>query len=89
MLSKGFTKETKQIVEVEDRPDIVIIYIGSGNITHTVDQRDVEDIVTRMINIGKKCLSYGIKEVITSTILNKKLFKLKRIIRQVNDFQKK
>ena len=71
---------------VEDRPDIVIIHIGSNDITHnTVDQIDVKDLVNCIINIGKKCLSYGVKEVIISSIFIKKQFKFTRIIRQVND----
>ena len=70
---------------VEDRPDIVIIHIGSNDIKHnTVDQIEVKDIVKSIINIGKKCLSYGVKEVISSIFI-KKQFKLTRIIRQVND----
>ena len=52
----------------EDRPDIVIIHIGSNDITNsTVDQIDVKDIMKRIINIGKKRLSYGVKEVIISS----------------------
>ena len=40
---------------VENRPDIVIIHIGSNDITHnTVDRRDVKDIVNRIINIASK-----------------------------------
>ena len=71
---------------LEDRPDIVIIHIGSNDITHNiVGQVDVKDNVNRIINIGKKCLSYGVKEVIVSSIFIKKQFKLARIIRQVND----
>ena len=71
---------------VEDRPDIVIIHIGSNDITHNiVGQVDVKDNVNRIINIGKTCLSYGVKEVIVSSIFIKKQFKLARIIRQVND----
>ena len=71
---------------VEDRPDIVIIHIGSNDITHnTVDQIDVKDIANRIVNIGKKCSSYGVKEVIILSIFIKKQFKLTRIIRQVND----
>ena len=66
---------------VEDRPDIVIIHIGSNDITHNiVGQVDVKDNVNRIINIGKKCLSYGVKEVIISSIFIKKHFKLTRII---------
>ena len=71
---------------VEDRPDIVRIHIGSNDITdNTVDQIDVKDIANRIVNIGKKCLSYGVKEVIILSIFIKNQFKLTRIIRQVND----
>ena len=71
---------------VDDRPDIVIIHIGSNDITHnTVDQIDVKDIMNRIVNIGKKCLFCGVKEVIISSIFIKKRFKLTRIIRKVND----
>ena len=69
---------------VEDQPDIVIIHIGSNDITHnTVNQTDVKDIVNRIINIGKKCLSYGVKELIISSIFMKKPFKLTRIINRL------
>ena len=71
---------------VEDRPGIVIIHIGSNDITHnTVNQIDVKVIVNGIINTGKKFLSYGVKEMIISSIFIKKQFKLTRIIRQVND----
>ena len=71
---------------VEDRPDIVIIHIESSDITHnTVDQIDMKDIENRIINTGKKCLSYGIKEGIIWSIFIKKQCKLTRTIRQVND----
>ena len=73
---------------VEDRPDIVIIHIGSNDIAHnTVDQIDVKDIVNRIINIGKKCLSYGVKEVIISCIFIKKQFKLTRIIKLMTSYR--
>ena len=74
---------------LEDRPDIVIIHIGPNDITHnTVIQIDVKDIVNRIINTGKKCLSYDVREMIISSIFIKKLFKLTRIIRQVNDLMR-
>ena len=70
---------------VEDQSEIMIIHIGSNDTTHnTVDQMDVKDIVNRIMNIRKKCLSYGVKEVIISSMFIKKQFKLTRIIRQVN-----
>ena len=70
----------------EDRTDIAIIYIGFNDVTHNiVDQINVKNTVNGIINIGKKCLSYGFKEVIISSIFIKRPFKLTRIIRQVND----
>ena len=46
---------------VKNRPDIVIIHIGSNDITHnTVDQINVKDMVNRIVNIGKKCFSPGV-----------------------------
>ena len=43
---------------VEDQPDTMIIHMGSNDTTHnTVDQMDVKDIVNRIMNIRKKCLS--------------------------------
>ena len=57
----------------KDQPDIVIIHIGCNEITHnTVEQRDVKDIVNRIVNIGKKCLAYNGKEVTTASIFIKK-----------------
>ena len=48
---------------VDDQLDIVIIHIRSNDISHN-DQINVKNIVNRIINIGKKCLSYGLQEVI-------------------------
>ena len=63
----------------------MIIHIGSNDITdNTVDQTDMRDIVNRFINIGKKCSSYRVKEVVILSIFFKKQFKLTRTVRQVN-----
>ena len=63
----------------EDQPDIVIIYVGSNDITdNSMNNLDVKGISKRIIDIGKKCLlQYLSKE-----------FKLRRIIRQVNDHRR-
>ena len=76
---------TTPILE-EDRPDIVIIYVGSNDITHnTINNIYAKGISKRIIDIGKKCLLYGVTEVIISSIFIKRQFKLTRIIRQVID----
>ena len=70
----------------EGRPDIVIIHVGSNDITHnTIDNIDAKNILKRIINIGKTSLLYGLIEVIISSIFIKRQFKLTRIITQVND----
>ena len=49
----------------EDRSDMVIIHVVSNDIKHnTINNIDVKGISKRIINIGKKCLLYGVKEVI-------------------------
>ena len=51
----------------EDRPEIVIIHVGSNDITHnTIRNIDAESISKRVIDIGKKCLLYGANKVIIS-----------------------
>ena len=66
----------------EDRPGIVIIHVDSNGITHnTINNIDAKSISIRIIDIGKKCLLYGVKEVIISSIFIKIQFKLTRVIR--------
>ena len=49
----------------EDRPDIVIICVGSDDIMHnTINDIDAKVISKCILDIGKKCLPYGVKEVI-------------------------
>ena len=67
----------------EDGPDIVIIPIGSNDITYnTVDKIDVKDIVNRIINIERKGLYYGVKDMIKLSIFSKNQFKLTRVMNQ-------
>ena len=70
----------------EDRPDIVIVHVGCNDIIHeNFEQINVQDMSNKLIEIGKKCKSFGVKEVIFSSILVKRQIKLTRLIRQVND----
>ena len=49
----------------EDRPDILIIHIGSNYITHnTISNINAKGISKRIIDIRKKSLLHGVKEVI-------------------------
>ena len=62
----------------EDRPGIVITH----NLINNIDAKGILKLTT---DIGKKCLLYGVKEVIISTIFIKRQFKFTRIIKQVNN----
>ena len=65
----------------EDRPVIIIIHLGSNGIRHNaINNFDAKGISKRIIDIGKKCLLY-VKEVIISSILIKRQFKLTRTIK--------
>ena len=71
---------------VDERPNIDLINIEYNDITHTtVDQIVRKDIMNRLVNVGKKCLSYSVKEMMILSIFMKKQFKLTRTIRRIND----
>ena len=71
---------------VDERPNIDFINIEYNDITHTtVDQIVMKDIMNRLVNVGKKCLSYSVKEMMILSIFMKKQFKLTRTIRRIND----
>ena len=71
---------------VDERPNIDLINIEYNDITHTtVDQIVMKDIMNRLVNVGKKCLSYSVKEMMILSIFMKKQFKLTRTIRRIND----
>ena len=70
----------------QDWPDIVIIHEGSKEVMHNkINNIDAKDIPKGIIDIGKKCLLYGVKEVIIPSIFVKRYFRLTRTIRQIND----
>ena len=71
---------------VDERPNIDLINIEYNDITHTtVDQIVMKDIMNRLVNVGKKRLSYSVKEMMILSIFMKKQFKLTRTIRRIND----
>ena len=52
------------------------------NLINNIDAKGISKCI---LDIGKKCLLYGVKEVIISPIFIKRQFKFARIIKQVND----
>ena len=71
---------------MEDQPEIVVIHIGSNDVTHeNYDHINIGDLAQKIIDIGKQCLFNGVKEILISSIFLKKQLKLTRIIREIND----
>ena len=80
----------------EDHPDVVVIHIGSNDVTkqefdgideETINQK-TRTLTDNIINIGKNFIRNGATEVLISSILPKKNIKLTRVIRRVNDLLK-
>ena len=68
-----------------EKPDTVVIHVGSNNITHRIfDDFNAEKLADEIIDIGKMCRQYGVKDVIFSSIFVKNSIKLAKMISQVN-----
>ena len=67
---------------VEDRPDAVIIHVGTNDILTNANH---EEIARNIIKIGLNCKNYGVNDVVISSILVKKNPNLNALIRRVND----
>ena len=53
----------------EDKPDVVLLHIGSNDINnHTKDKINTEKITEGITNTGESCIDLGVKEVIISSI---------------------
>ena len=67
------------------KPDATIIHIGGNNINYKdLDAIDENKIADDIINIGIKCASFN-SEVLISSILVKRNYRVSAIIRRVND----
>ena len=70
---------------LKEKPDTVVIQVGSNNITHRIFKDfNADKLVDEIIDIGKMCRQYGVKEVIFSSIFVKNSIKLGKKISQVN-----
>ena len=66
------------------KPNIVVIHVGSNNITHRIfEDFKVDKLAAEIINFGQICRQYGVKDVIFSFIFVKNSIKLG--ISQVNE----
>ena len=55
---------------VDDKPDAVIIDVGTNNILYNASY---EHIARNIIRTGSNCKSHGVKDVFISSILVKKI----------------
>ena len=67
---------------VDDKPNAVIIYLGTSDILCNARH---EDIARNIIRIGSNCKSRGVNDVFISSILVLKRLTLNPFIRRVND----
>ena len=62
---------------LKEKPDTVVIHVGCNNITHRIfDDFNAEKLADEIIDIGKMCRQYGVKDVIFSSIFVKNSIKL-------------
>ena len=55
---------------VDEAPQTVIIYIGSNDITESkIKQIDLDNLAQKIIDIGLKCRTYGVRNIAISSIL--------------------
>ena len=71
---------------LKEKPDTVVIHVGSNNITHRIfDDCNAAKLADEIIDIGKMCTQYGVKDAIFSSIFVKNSIKLSKMISQVNE----
>ena len=66
---------------MKEKPDIVVIHIGSNNITRRIfEDFNADKLAYEIIDIGKMCRQYGVKDVIFSSIFVKDSIKIGKMI---------
>ena len=71
---------------VEYKPNVIIIYVGCNVVAkQKMDTADLNKIADDIIDIANLCASYGVKDIIVSSVLPKCNIWLTRIIRELND----
>ena len=69
----------------EEKPDIAVIHIGSNNVTYNSLDKNVTDVAMSIIQIAQKCVNYGVKDIVISSVFIKDSLKLSAFIRRLND----
>ena len=75
---------------VDEKPDNVVIYIGSNDITKfNYNNINAEELPHRIKNISLKCRSYRVSNIAVSTILKRSSFNINQVRYQVNNIFKR
>lgn len=69
----------------QNKPDVVIIHVGSNNISYNKLNVDPSVLAEKIINVGNNCIKYGVEDVVISSIFVKESIELSAYIRKVND----
>ena len=73
-------------VLVDEKLSNVVIHIGSNGITKfNYNNLNAGELAHRIINIGLKCISYGVNIISISSILKRNSFHINQVIYQVNN----
>ena len=74
---------------VDETPQAVVIHIGSKDITESkIKQINLDDLAQKIIDIGLKCRSYGVRNIAISSILVRSSIRLNQIILKFNNILK-
>ena len=74
---------------VDETAQTVVIHIGSNDITESkIKQINLDDLTRRIIDIGLKCRSYGVRNIAISSILVRSSVRLNHVISKVNNILK-
>ena len=77
-------------VLVDEKPDNVVIHIGSNDITKfNHNNINLEELAHRIINIGLKSRSYGVSNIAVSSILKRNSFNINQVIYQLSNILKR
>lgn len=67
-------------------PGTIIIHVGCSDVTkQNMNTINPSKLVDNIINIGQRCASYGVTDIIMPSILPKRSIESTKIVREVND----
>ena len=69
----------------QQQPDIAVIHVGSNNVSYKSLDTDARLLAENIVEIGKKCVEYGVEHVVISSIFVKESIRLSSLIRRIND----